>query len=114
MQFDPVALHDSIDKIMSHNPQRLYLTHYSELTPSAKIIAGLHEQIDDYVMMAEQAANAGDTMESVLKKELTDYTVRRCMNELPDCDEETAQQWVKMDAELNAQGLAFWWQHRRN
>jgi len=56
VQFNPEALHASIDKVMAHQPETLYLTHYSAVTPTAKIIAGLHEQIDDLVMLTEQAS----------------------------------------------------------
>ena len=114
VQFDPVALHESIDKVMSYEPETLYLTHYSSLTPSAKIVAGLHEQIEDYVSLTEQAAGAGEKMASVLSKNLTEYCTRRCLNELQNFDEQTARDWVHMDAKLNAQGLAFWWQNRRS
>ncbi len=114
VQFDPAALHNSIDKIMSYEPDTLYLTHYSSLTPTAKIVAGLHEQIEDYIMLTEKAAMAGNEMENVLTEELTDYLVRRGLNELDNLDEQTARDWINMDAKLNAQGLAFWWNHRRS
>lgn len=114
VQFNPEAMHASIDKVMSYDPKTLYLTHYGPLTPSAKIVAGLHEQVDDYVMLTEQAANAGDDMASVLCAEITEYSVRRCLNELDGFNEQTAREWIAMDAKLNSQGLAFWWQHRRN
>ena len=113
VQFDPEALHKSIDKVMSYKPTTLYLTHYSALTPTTKIIAGLHEQVEDYISLAEQAAGAGDKMATVLGEELTEYSVRRCLNELDNIDEKTARDWIDMDAKLNAQGLAFWWQQRR-
>ena len=113
VQFNPEARDNSIDRVMSHSPTTLYLTHYSSVTPSAKIIAGLHEQIDDYVMLTEQAADHGDRFEAVLSKEINEYLVRRCMNELRNIDRETAQQWIKLDADLNAQGLVYWWQHKR-
>ena len=113
VQFNPQALHASIDRVMSYDPTTLYLTHYSSLTPSARIIAGLHEQIDDYVMLTQKASDAGDQFEAVLAKELNRYLVRRCMNELSSVDEETARHWIKLDADLNAQGLVFWWQHKR-
>jgi len=113
VQFNPDALHTSIDRVMSYAPTTLYLTHYSHLTPSPRIIAGLHEQIDDYVMLTQQAADSGDQFEEVLAKELNEYLVRRCMNELTDIDQETVRHWIKLDADLNAQGLVFWWQHKR-
>lgn len=114
VQFNPRALHQSIDRVMSFDPQHLYLTHYSELRPSGRIIAGLHEQIDDFVALTEQVAEApAEAFEQQLSASMFEYLVRRCLNELPQLDEQLARQWLTLDAELNAQGLAFWWQHRR-
>jgi glyoxylase-like metal-dependent hydrolase (beta-lactamase superfamily II) len=113
VQFNPEALHASIDKVMSYEPSMLYLTHYSSLKPSAKIIAGLHEQIDDFVMLTQQAADSGDDFAETLSHDINEYLVRRCLNELDDIDEAVARHWLKLDADLNAQGLAFWWQHKR-
>ena len=114
VQFDPDALHASIDKIMGLNPKVLYLTHYSALYPSTSIIAGLHEQIDDFVMLTQNAAEShSDSFESTLSKMIEEYLVRRCQNELPELDIDIIENWVGLDANLNAQGLAFWWQHRR-
>ncbi len=114
VQFKPDALHASIDKVMAHTPDTLYLTHYSALKPSAQIIAGLHEQIDDYVMLTQQAAELETgNFENSLASSIKEYLIRRCQNEIPDIPLETIQNWIGLDASLNAQGLAFWWQHKR-
>jgi len=114
VQFNPEALHQSIDKVMSYQPEWLYYTHYSALKPSAQNIAGLHEQIDDYVMLTQQTADSdADNFASKLGIELHQYLMRRAENELSSVSHETIKHWTKMDALLNAQGLAFWWQHRR-
>lgn len=114
VQFNPTDLHRSIDRVMSWNPRNLYLTHYSHLAPSSRIVAGLHEQIDDYVALTEQAAQMeADTFEDNLTQLLKDYLVRRARNELPQISEALASEWLSLDARLNAQGLAFWWQYRR-
>jgi len=114
VQFNPEALHRSIDKVMSIAPDTLYLTHYSAIKPNVQMIAGLHEQIDDYVMLTQQAADsdAGE-LEANLASTLRDYLIRRCQNELPELSRDTINKWVGLDADLNAQGLAFWWQHKR-
>lgn len=120
VQFNPEALHNSIDKVMALQPETLYLTHYGALKPTAQIIAGLHEQIDDYVMLTQQAAEDqsddslnGNKFESILATSIRDYLVRRCQNELPELPLDTINNWVGLDASLNAQGLAFWWLHKR-
>ena len=90
------------------------MTHYSALKPTPTIIAGLHEQIDDFVMLTQQAADSEpENFEKALEQSITEYIVRRCQNQLPDLDLSTIQKWVSLDASLNAQGLAFWWQHKR-
>lgn len=114
VQFDPTALHNSIDKIMSLQPNYLYYTHYSALQPSSQNIAGLHEQIDDYVMMTQQAADRdSENFESILSADVYAYSIRRAENELQTISSDTIKHWVKLDSMLSAQGLAFWWQHRR-
>ncbi len=111
VQFNPDALHASIDRIMALSPSRLYPTHYSELTPSTRIIAGLHEQIDDYVAITKQVMQAGEP--DSLGQRIEDYLVTRATNELPNLDTATAREWLRLDANLNAQGLLYWWQNKR-
>ena len=117
VQFNPEALHASIEKVMAYQPKTLYLTHYSALKPSARMIAGLHEQIDDLVLLTQQVAEQSDGLgiefENKLKESCENYLVTRCCNELDNVSEEVARKWLRLDAELNAQGLAFWWQHKR-
>lgn len=113
VQFNPDALHASIDKVMSFKPKYLYLTHYSVVAPSTQNIASLHEQIDDFVMLTQQCAEQAN-FEEELTEQITSYLVQRCINELPQISQQVAQDWLKLDANLNAQGLAYWWQYRRN
>jgi len=113
VQFNPLALHKSIDKVMSYQPQTLYLTHYSALIPSSRIIAGLHEQIDDFVMLTDKAADSGNNLLSTLEHDITEYLVRRCLNEIDSISETTAREWITLDARLNAQGLVYWHENRR-
>jgi len=112
VQFNPEALHQSIDKVMGYNPGVLYPTHYSAVVPSAYNIAGLHEQIEDLVMLTEKHSHS-DNFEMDLEQEVCEYLVQRCINELPQLEDATIRNWLQMDAKLNAQGLAFWWQYRR-
>jgi len=115
VQFNPEALHQSIDKVMAAQPERLILTHYSAITPSSRIIAGLHEQIDHLVTLTQAAAEQyePDQIQDQLSNMVLDYFIQRARNELPNLDEGVARKWLGLDATLNAQGLAYWWQYRR-
>lgn len=116
VHFDPQAMHESIDRVMSYQPQTLYLTHYGPIKPNTMMIAELHEQIDDLVMMAQ--AHIQDTptdkllnnseLEDQLAHAIRDYWVTRLSNKGTDMDEETIAKFLKMDAQLDAQGLLVW------
>lgn len=112
VQFDPAALHKSIDKVMSLKPKTLYLTHYSAVAPTTKNIAGLHEQIDDFIILTEQCSQEENFAETLTER-LLNYLTVRCMNEIPSITGETVRKVLALDAKLNAQGLVFWWQNRR-
>lgn len=117
VQFDPVALHASIERVMSYKPAYLYLTHFGAVQPDSGMIRGLHEQIDAMVDMTEQVAltsEQGAAFESDLSATILQYLYRRCRAVLPEVDEAAMQEWLPFDAELNAQGLAYWWRYRRN
>lgn len=115
VQFNPQALHNSIDRVMAEKPEWLYYTHYSSLRPTSRIVAGLHEQIDDYVALTQQVAEttSEDTFETTLAEELFAYSVRRGRNELETVSQDDLEKWLTLDSKLSAQGLAFWWQYRR-
>lgn len=117
VQFDPVALHASIDRVMSFNPETLYLTHFGGVHPVDTMIVGLHEQIDAMVEMTRVAAEhteLGPTFESELSAQILQYLLVRCRAVFPAASEADMQEWLPFDAELNAQGLAFWWRFRRD
>ena len=44
--FDPEQAHKSIDRIMGLEPERLYLTHYSEVTELDRQAADMHSDLD--------------------------------------------------------------------
>jgi len=110
VQFSPNDLHQSIDKVMSKKPITLYPTHYGPVNPNAKTIARLHEHIDAFVMLAEQAQQDGseDTLIERLSRKILDYMSTQTVNYNSNISLEFAKKRLNMDAKLNSQGLAVW------
>ncbi len=104
-QFDPEALHASIDRIMGFAPRRLYLTHYGEYVDPAAQVESFHAWIDRYVALCRQQAEAGDDFEPALEKALESEIIAA----LPDNREPALAQILAGDLRLNAQGLGHWW-----
>ncbi|MHC1479709.1 MBL fold metallo-hydrolase [Frateuria aurantia] len=111
VQFDPPALHASIDRIMALSPQRLLLTHYGPVTANASLALQLHRQIDAMVALAETEAHATDRHERLYHglAQLYREALRQhgWQGSEPEC-----MRLLGNDIELNAQGLGVWLDQR--
>lgn len=114
VQFDPVALHQSIDRLLGYQPQQMYLTHYGCLTRVTAVAEQLHKDIDRFVDMAEAIdSDHVDEIEALMEQNLKHYLAQRVMQNNRQLSRDEASALVAKDARLNAQGLAFWKLHRK-
>ena len=107
VQFDPVALHASIDRLIALRPAAMYLTHYGRVEEVERLAADLHAQIDVMVALARAAAGQPDR-HAALMASLTDLYAERARAHGWAHGREALRQLLAMDIELNAQGLAIW------
>ena len=108
IQFEPQALHASVDLIVSYQPQAVYLTHFSRLADVAAQAQQLHRQIDAHVAIARREKEAGHEKQSRIRAGLVDLLLseaRRFGCRLPDAE---ILDVFAVDLDLNAQGLACW------
>ena len=111
-QFDPAEMHASIDRLMSYQPNAMYLTHYGQVTDLAAKAADLHRRLDALVAIAEADAAPSGTRHAKIKQGVTDYLVGEIRAHgctLPDA---TILDVLATDLELNTHGIEFWMDHR--
>lgn len=107
-QFEPDAMHASIDRLLSFNPPAMYLTHYGEVRDVPNKAATLKAHLNALVALAQAERNAGSERHQRIKSGLTDYlfaAIRAHGCLLPEDD--LLAIW-ETDIELNAQGLGVW------
>ncbi|MCV2361761.1 MBL fold metallo-hydrolase [Paucibacter sp. TC2R-5] len=111
VQFDPQALRASVQRLMSFEPQAMYLTHFGrigfEQQDLPRLAALLLAQVDEMEALGLSLRQAPDRHEQ-LKAGLRALYLRRLHQhgcQLPP-DQQAAL--LDMDIELNAQGLAVW------
>jgi glyoxylase-like metal-dependent hydrolase (beta-lactamase superfamily II) len=107
VQFEPDALHASIDRMMSYEPEQMFLTHYSRVTDVARLANDLHVQIDAMVSIAEKHA-ADANRHALIAVDLAQLFVARAKNHGCTLSEANVLELLKMDIELNTQGLEVW------
>jgi len=108
VQFDPDALLNSIDKIMAKNPEQIYLTHFSQITPTPEIIKQLKDSVKKFRDIALDAiTNTEDRIEAI-NQNIQNYLLEKLAEMGCNQDIEFQQSVIKFDSLLNAQGLDFW------
>jgi glyoxylase-like metal-dependent hydrolase (beta-lactamase superfamily II) len=112
VQFDPDALHTSVDRLMAEGLGYMYLTHYSRVPAEGRLQADMHELIDAFVGMAEARADAGDTRHDALCEDMMNLLIRRLRDHDCHLAEDEIRTLLAPDVDLNVQGLEVWLDHQ--
>jgi len=107
-QFDPEAMHASIDRLLAMRPQAMYLTHYGRVVDVERLGADLHRLIDTMVAVARAARGDGLARHVEILAGLEQVMREEAARQNWALDEEQALELLRMDLELNAQGLGIW------
>ena len=108
VHFDPGQAHASVDRIMSFEPDMAFLTHYSRVTDLPRLADDMHACLDEYVAIAKSLKEAGHARIDKIKNKMHAYLVKRVREHGCTLDQKTLDDWLAMDVDLNAKGLAVW------
>ena len=108
VQFDPGALHATLDRLMGLGPERLYLTHYGCVSGGlAAHAAALHRAVDAFVAIA-RAAPAGPGRHAAIQAGLTELLLAGLSAHGGPRPRVEVLDWYDNDLDLDAQGLEVW------
>ena len=108
VQFDPLAMHATIDLLMSYAPEAFYLTHFGQIKDPAPKALDLHRQVDAQVAIARREKNSGSERHQRIRAGLSSLLlaeVERFSCRMPSAE---LLALYENDLELNAQGLGVW------
>jgi glyoxylase-like metal-dependent hydrolase (beta-lactamase superfamily II) len=107
VQFEPEALHASIDRLLGLSPRAAYLTHYSRVSGLERLAGDLHRRIEDQVALGRAEDGKPDRaarLRTGVEQLFLGWT-REHGTPLP---EQRIRELLAVDVELNAQGLESW------
>jgi glyoxylase-like metal-dependent hydrolase (beta-lactamase superfamily II) len=108
IQFDPPALHASIDRMLRERPERMYLTHYGMLEGDIPRRAeALRRAVDGHVRAAREAP-PGDGRAAAIRAALARQLMAGLAAHGWTGPADEALRAFATDLDLNAQGLDFW------
>ncbi|SFW32108.1 MBL fold metallo-hydrolase [Nitrosovibrio sp. Nv17] len=107
VQFDPAAAHASIDRIMRHDPEHAFLTHYSRIGHLPRHAQAMHELIDAHVDIARGLRDVSGR-HAALARGIEELLLQRLAGHGCGLSPEEIRELMDLDVQLNAQGLAHW------
>lgn len=108
VHFDPAAAHRSVELITRLRPGAAYLTHYGQVRDIERLAADMHRLLDAYVELAHTVGAAGPARHALLKAGMQDIIRAEAKRHGWQISIEAALEVLDLDLELNAQGLAIW------
>ena len=108
VQFDPPAMHASIDRLLALRPEAIYVTHYGQVRDVPRLGADLHRLIDAHVEVALHHLGAGAERQRRIAAGLADVMLDEASRQGWRMATERLLRMMAADLELNAQGLVAW------
>lgn len=108
VQFEPVAMHASIDRLLSLRPEAIYVTHYGRVRGVPRLGADLHRLIDAHVDAALRHRDAGVERHALIKAALAEILLDEARRHGWRMAPDGLFRLMAVDLELNAQGLCVW------
>lgn len=106
-QFDPEAMHASIDRLVDHGPAQVAPSHFALLAQPPAVAADLHAMVDEYVARCLDADSEETLAAGVMEAYEQALERRGRSGDIPQM-----RRLYGFDAELVAQGL-WQWRSRR-
>lgn len=108
VQFDPVALHASLDLLVGYQPDAVYLTHYSQVRNVTEKAQDLHRLIDAHLSVARLEAAVGPERHLRIRAGLAHLLVDEAKRFGCQLQPAKILEIYAADLDLNAQGLGVW------
>lgn len=113
VQFDPEAMISSIDRLLTYQPERMYLTHFGAIDKPAERSVGLKYWVAEYLKLCERLDPQSAESERQLEIEMRDMIFSKLLDD-PSLSRDELAYLLNSDIKLNSQGLAIWWRSVQN
>ncbi|MGI9245084.1 MAG: hypothetical protein ACR2I8_00010 [Steroidobacteraceae bacterium] len=107
VQFEPDALHRTVDRLLAYHPRRIVQMHFGPVTDVERLGCDLHAAIDELVAIARRHAAATDRTQRI-RQDMFDFFSRGLDAHGYGGDLATRHALIDEDVNLNTQGLEVW------
>ncbi|CAG4883562.1 MBL fold metallo-hydrolase [Georgfuchsia toluolica] len=107
-QFDPDALHRTVDMIAGFKPSALYVTHFGQVRDIPRLAADMHRLIDAQVEIAMQEKDFGADRYERIRSGMCQLVAAEAEAQGWGLQGNAAIELLSFDIALNAKGIDIW------
>ncbi len=107
-QFEPHAWQSTLDRLLTYDPKRMYVTHFGCVDDIPRLTEDLRRSIRAFTDIALQADAAGRERGAQMKQQVLAHLLARLRAHGCTVPEARTKELLAMDVELNVQGLEVW------
>jgi glyoxylase-like metal-dependent hydrolase (beta-lactamase superfamily II) len=107
-QFEPQVWQGTIDRLLTYDPKRMYVTHFGCVEDVPRLAEDLRRSIRAFTDIALQAESAGRERGEQMKQQVLSHLLARLRAHGCSLPETRTKDLLAMDVELNVQGLEVW------
>ena len=107
VHFDPEALCNSVDRLMSYRPQAIFLTHYAEVRDLERLAREMKARVRAFADLGRRHADAPERAVKLRNGMFAMISGWLDEHDFPRDDRER-HRLLDDDVELNCQGVEFW------
>lgn len=107
IQFDPVALKESVERICALNPECIYPTHFSRVNNVLRLKTMFLKQLDEMVEMSVSFRHSNKRYEQI-KSGLADIYENHLKTNGCNISRQELEVFLAIDLDLNTQGIEVW------
>lgn len=108
VQFNPEALHRSIDRLMHYQPKFAYLTHFGRVGELPRLVNDLHRWLRDIESFAMSLKNEQHNRLERIRQAFTELLLSGLHEHMPSYPLDKAKKLLEADIDLNTQGIECW------
>ncbi|MCP4044440.1 MAG: MBL fold metallo-hydrolase, partial [Gammaproteobacteria bacterium] len=111
IQFDPVALKESVKKLVAVGPDCMYLTHYGRVDDVQRLAKSMIEGVDKMVGFAEQYKD-DDLRRQKIETDMSAWLMDGLREHGVELSDDRCLELLHSDIRLNTAGIEYWLDHR--
>ncbi|MCG7981221.1 MAG: MBL fold metallo-hydrolase [Candidatus Thiodiazotropha lotti] len=109
IQLDPDAWYETLDRLMALKPEKLYLTHFGEVSEPEKLVGQLRQHLQEFTAIALAAeAEPGAQRKCEIERALQKWLLQKLEQNGNTLGAEKSLELMAMDLDLDAQGMEVW------